>query len=1410
VQVLKRVAVHRERPAWGVSSPSIACINVAFDANTDKDLTANKDGNDGLREDLTDYQTFETPFGPTIKPRLDRMENNATSHLVGSDHQRVEGPVDCVNNHGVVLSQGGGDHALQSPFMLHNSGISGEASSEARVPVNGSGSYGHQDLTLTNPSSRPACQVAPRSKKSQLYTKADEQYVLSAVEAARNVSTGKVNHRELVAAWNSLRRAGIVSDVERTAPGLLAKHKTLLNEKTLVLGTQEVNQQDPMGPVDQDFPQALTPTIVDLPLVDDQVASTDHSIDRNSDQPAITAHTLTTPTIDPPVEDFGSPIPAEDVNNGTNETEVNAPEYADFQARFERHYTAARLGGSNRRALRPIRGKRIPAELLSLGDATIRRVVSDPQLGDQEVSIGKLNSVVYAVASAIIEYLFERKVTKTPQDWLVENSAHQLLLNQYLGKLKSTMECLRAHSPLTSRQARNLRQLRRVYGNRYKLRSIADMQELYYDLVQHLRKSKHLRKVKQDEKSRQRARWAPLSMLFRKKGEKTNVPIDSVRDYWAEIIGKPKGFVKENPHLVSWKGVCQEILNHGSDNPIPANPLRDGELWKKVCGKARPFKAPGPDGIHNFWWKVLPAANALLFKGILNLRGDCENRPFPRWLIPGRAVSLYKGKGSQDDPGNYRTIACLNTCYKLMTGMINQWIRHDIDQYGFLPYNQLALRTKVWGCTHAHALDRTIVRDALESKRELSFAWIDFAKAFDSLSHEYIRWVLEAIGVKNDLRFIIVDLMTNWRLTFEGFEEGKIRKSSPLSIVNGVLQGDTLSPLIFCLCVAPISHMLNTQYELYVTANGTMGRRHTEDTLALNHQYYVDDLVLYNRTVIILEMMVTDVKDLSKDIGLDLNEDKSAMYHIRSDGAATAKPTCIPTLKKYETYKYLGVDKSETIAHKEMWDRSKAMILSKTRVIWESELTFRQKVTAFNAVCIPKIKYIVSNEIYGVGKFQALLSKGKNLDIAVRRLMAEVKARHKSCSKDRLYLDSYKGGLGIKSFRQAIREAIVYTYCYVAMTPELRPCWSMMAKLDRRDKRTLISDLRQVLTSVNSDLVVERDPTTYSLTVGGVTYREPTKAARAITSNINKAWQAGLFEGINELPIARIPLIDDRGEFDSFRSHYWLVAGLLSSVNVNNIIAAQEGQLIVKGHPMYRKSPDQVCRICRKGGPDGRNKETAEHILTCCAHWRRSLMVKRHNSVTWTLYNAICQKLGFETAHYNQKVQAVREQDNYVLIWDHQIVTTKKLRHNRPDIVIIDHSQKTITIVEVSVSWRTNIHRQEARKFAKYAVNSTLPETYALSKDWTFPNGDNLACELGRDKGYVVTVVPIVMGALGEVSTNIDEYLAKLPLVPSKCRENDPFKDLVERMARNTAIGSAVIIKAHCSIPYKPKVPNTQ
>ena len=124
--------------------------------------------------------------------------------------------------------------------------------------------------------------------------------------------------------------------------------------------------------------------------------------------------------------------------------------------------------------------------------------------------------------------------------------------------------------------------------------------------------------------------------------------------------------------------------------------------------------------------------------------------------------------GPINDPSNYRPIACLNTCYKLLTSYIALFVDGHVRSNNILPLEQIALQKKVWGCTHALMLDQTLVADSQNQRqRPISLAWIDYAKAFDSVPHAYIKWLLRVVKIPKTLRKFVHSLLESWKVKYE-------------------------------------------------------------------------------------------------------------------------------------------------------------------------------------------------------------------------------------------------------------------------------------------------------------------------------------------------------------------------------------------------------------------------------------------------------------------------------------------------------------------------------------------------------------------------------------------------------------------------------------------------------------------
>ena len=118
-----------------------------------------------------------------------------------------------------------------------------------------------------------------------------------------------------------------------------------------------------------------------------------------------------------------------------------------------------------------------------------------------------------------------------------------------------------------------------------------------------------------------------------------------------------------------------------------------------------------------------------------------------------------------------------------------------------------------------------------------------------------------------------------------------------INIKCGIFQGDSSSPLLFCLALVPLSYELNNTdcvYNIYEEK--------------INHLFYMDDLKLYGKNDYELEGLLGTVKTFSDDIGITFGLDKCAKAtFIRGKLKSTSSillyiDTKIKELDQEETY----------------------------------------------------------------------------------------------------------------------------------------------------------------------------------------------------------------------------------------------------------------------------------------------------------------------------------------------------------------------------------------------------------------------------------------------------------------------------------------------------------------------------
>ena len=109
-----------------------------------------------------------------------------------------------------------------------------------------------------------------------------------------------------------------------------------------------------------------------------------------------------------------------------------------------------------------------------------------------------------------------------------------------------------------------------------------------------------------------------------------------------------------------------------------------------------------------------------------------------QWCPVGRTVLLPKSKELGDEK-NYRPITCLNTSYKLLTGLIGKYMRNHAIENNIWDEGQLGGVEGVLGTVDQLLIDACIMEEVKEHHMNIAVAYYGYKKAYDKVHHETIK-----------------------------------------------------------------------------------------------------------------------------------------------------------------------------------------------------------------------------------------------------------------------------------------------------------------------------------------------------------------------------------------------------------------------------------------------------------------------------------------------------------------------------------------------------------------------------------------------------------------------------------------------------------------------------------------------
>eukprot|EP00795_Rhopilema_esculentum_P006840 gene6840-biopygen8293 len=382
------------------------------------------------------------------------------------------------------------------------------------------------------------------------------------------------------------------------------------------------------------------------------------------------------------------------------------------------------------------------------------------------------------------------------------------------------------------------------------------------------------------------------------KRENTTPDADESRKFWSNIWDNETQHNKKAKWLEELKNNKPNL----SQNDIEITTRMVNQQAKKIPN----WKAPGPDGVQGFWIKKLTSLHERIAAQLNDLIND--EIEIPSWMTTGRTVLCQKDPKNGNAVDNYRPISCLPLMWKLLTGIISGNVYTFLDENEMLPEEQKGCKRNSRGTKDQLLVDKTILADCKRRHKNLAMAWVDYKKAYDMVPHSWIIECLRLYRVSDNVVNLIERSMTNWKVQLTSCGE-------TLGLVNirrGIFQGDSLSPLLFVICMIPLTEVLRKV---------KMG--YTLDGVKINHLLFMDDLKLFAKNENEIDSLTSTVNLISQDIGMEFGIKKCGVVTLRRGkltGSAGIELVNGEKIKEVgeEGYKYLGITELDRIKEEEM------------------------------------------------------------------------------------------------------------------------------------------------------------------------------------------------------------------------------------------------------------------------------------------------------------------------------------------------------------------------------------------------------------------------------------------------------------------------------------------------------------
>ncbi|XP_011312286.1 uncharacterized protein [Fopius arisanus] len=381
--------------------------------------------------------------------------------------------------------------------------------------------------------------------------------------------------------------------------------------------------------------------------------------------------------------------------------------------------------------------------------------------------------------------------------------------------------------------------------------------------------------------------------------------------FWAAVSKcRPRPGLRNAGLPVSvWNEFYRDLYPPRSNEPFLLLGIEDAELdhqftileINKGIENLKTSKAPGSDGITNEALKALTPFWVSRMLALFNRALDLGQIP-ESWS--NIIMSMLFENGDRLDPTNYRGIALINTTTKLFTELLRKRLEPWSEARGILPEVQHGFR-RGRSCTDAIFTFLSAVHLQLRlGKREVYAVFIDFRRAFDSIPHNLLWRKLLGLGISSKIVRVLISVHSQANLQVRS--RGLL--SDKFEVTEGVLQGETLSPLLFLLYISDFESFFRSRGHRGFIIDG-----HSDILL----QLFADDAVFQADSHVRLKAILSTLYEYCTYKGLGVNTSKTQILILKGAGPPKNIHPAFTMfngtpLSIVRSYNYLGVHISST------------------------------------------------------------------------------------------------------------------------------------------------------------------------------------------------------------------------------------------------------------------------------------------------------------------------------------------------------------------------------------------------------------------------------------------------------------------------------------------------------------------